>query len=159
MTRPSWLNDLVGTELRDAFEVEVHFAKEEPLTTGDLVLETTEGWFQILGVAPGRALRAMKLPNDVKLVGDWSDRSGVVLRPTGKVDVPFRIARVDYVQRGDALDGDATLGAWLIGDADTVRIGILLDVEDAQIGPPKLVWDHLAAHARETQRITLFGKR
>lgn len=159
MTRPSWLDAIVGAELRDVHEVEVHFANEEPLTTGDLVLETDRGFFQILTAPDERRVRAMSSPADVRLVGDWSDRTGVVLKSKKAVDLSFRVARVDYVQRGDDVGGRRTIGAWLLGDASTVRVSILFEREDAEIGPPTLLWSYLAEAAREEPRLTFFGKK
>lgn len=157
MARPTWLDQLVGAELREAFEVEVHFANEEPLPSGDLVLETDRGWYQLIALDTERALRTMRTPSDVKLIGDWSDRSGVVLSPTGGVDVPFRIARVDYVQRARDAAASATIGVWLLDAGHAVRRSILLDAEDPEIGAAEKLWEHLARVAREEREITLFG--
>lgn len=159
MTRPSWLDAIVGAELRDAHEVEVHFPNEEPLTTGDLVLETSRGFFQILVAPDERRVRTMSSPADVRLVGDWSDRSGVVLQSTRAIDLPFRVTRVDYVQRGEDGAARGTIGAWLLGEADTVRLAFLLDREDAEVGPPALLWSHLTETARKTAQLTLYGKK
>jgi hypothetical protein len=156
MTRPTWLDPLVGLELRDAYEIEVHFADEEPLTTGDLALETDRGWYQIVTASAERHLRRMRTPTDVELIGDWSGRSGTVLLPTRGVDLAFRIERIDYVQRGASAAG--TIGVFLIGEAKTVRVAILLDHEDPEIGPPKLLWDHLVAIARNEKTIELHGR-
>lgn len=159
MTRPTWLDPLVGAELRDALEVDVHFPNEAPLTSGDLVLETDRGWFQLMAVAPDRQLRAMKSPSDVKLIGDWSDRSGIVLRTTKAVDVPFRIARIDYAQRKGGTSRDETIGAWLVGDGLTVRLAVLLDPEDIEIGPAARLWTYLAEIARNEPTVTIYGAK
>lgn len=159
MTRPSWLDPLVGAELRDALEVDVHFPSESPLTTGDLVLETDRGWFQLVAAAPDRELRAMRTPSDVKLIGDWSDRSGVVLRTTRSVDVPFRVARVDYAQRDASDASENTIGAWLLDAGLAVRIAVLLGPEDPVVGPPAILWSHLAETARHERSVTLFGAK
>jgi hypothetical protein len=159
MRRPTWLDLLVGAELRDAFEVDVHFPNEAPLTTGDLVLETDRGWFQLISLAPDREIREMQTPSDVKLIGDWSDRSGVVLRTTGAVDIAFRIARVDYVQRGASASPTSTVGVWLLDHGPAVRRSILLDAEAAELGAAERLWSHLTAISRDEPEIVLFGAR
>lgn len=159
MTRPTWLDALVGRELRAVLEVEVHFPSEAPLTTGDLVLETDRGWLQLVATAADRRLHAMTTPSDVALVGDWSDRSGIVLLPTDAVDVAFHVRRVDYAQRGDGTDAASSVGAWLVGDGDAVRRAILVDGEDARIGPPEVLWTFLRTATHHTARTVLHGRR
>jgi hypothetical protein len=158
MARPTWLDALVGHELREAYEIEVHFANERPLTTGDVVIETDRGWFQLISVHPDRRVRTMRTPSDVELIGDWEGRTGIVLLPTQGIDLAFRVARIDYVQHGSGLAANDTIGVFLLGEANTVRIGILLDPEDVAIGPPKVLWDYLAQTARDDRSITIYGK-
>jgi hypothetical protein len=157
MNRPTWLDAIVGAEIRDALEVDVHFPNEPPLASGDLVLETDRGWYQLISVASDRQLRAMRTPSDVKLIGDWSDRSGVVLRSTGGVDVPFRITRVDYAQRATSSSASATIGVWLLGDGSAVRRSILLDGEDPEMGAAERLWSYLAQNVRTEREVVLFG--
>ena len=159
MTRPSWLDPLVGHELRDALEVDVHFASEAPLTSGDLVLETDRGWFQLLSVASERALRSMQTPSDVKLIGDWSDRTGIVLRSTRALEAPFRVGRIDYAQRAGGTSGRETIGAWLLDDRLAVRVAVLLDLEDVEMGSPERLWSHLAQIAHAERTVVVFGAK
>lgn len=155
--RPTWLDALVDTEVRDVHEVEVQFANEPPLTTGDVVFETARGWLQLISVHPDRHARTMRAASDVKLVGDWSDRSGLALQTLRALDAPFRVTRVDYVQRGEVTSGSETIGAWLVGVDGKPSLSIVFDPEDVQVGPPEKLWQYLASITGHEPKLTIYG--
>ncbi len=155
MTRPTWLDPLVGAELRDALVIECRFPTEA-VETGDLALDTDRGWFQLHSCHPHRALLAMRGREDVALVGEWTARLGLTLRSTGALVAPFRIGRVDYADDASHLSSHATIGAWLLDDALVARCSLLLDPEDVEIGSPDLLSAYLSHPANRDRPLRLF---